>query len=132
VSFDEKILGGINITDGMNATVQVQSNGDPTGGLYAISSDNCHQCADIQFSSDAKNDDSSCKNNTKVTAAPFTGESAKLNANESTATGQAQKDGSSGSSNKVSAAASTRGVVAMQAAAWGAIGAVFVGAMSVL
>lgn len=36
VSFDENILGGINITDGMNATVQVQSNGDPTGGLYAV------------------------------------------------------------------------------------------------
>lgn len=35
IKFDESILG-TNITDGMNATVQVQSNGDPTGGLYAV------------------------------------------------------------------------------------------------
>lgn len=35
VAFDEDTLG-VNITDGMNATVQVQSNGDPTGGLYAV------------------------------------------------------------------------------------------------
>lgn len=35
ITFDESILG-TNITDGMNATVQVQSNGDPSGGLYAV------------------------------------------------------------------------------------------------
>lgn len=35
VTFDKDTLG-VNITDGMNATVQVQSNGDPTGGLYAV------------------------------------------------------------------------------------------------
>jgi hypothetical protein len=35
VVFDESVLG-TNITDGMNATLQVQSNGDPTGGLYAV------------------------------------------------------------------------------------------------
>lgn len=27
---------GVKITDGMNATIQVQSSGDPTGGLYAV------------------------------------------------------------------------------------------------
>jgi hypothetical protein len=37
VDFSAALLG-VNITDGMNATVQVQSNGDPTGGLYAVSS----------------------------------------------------------------------------------------------
>lgn len=40
IIFDEDILG-TNITDGMNATVQVQSNGDPTGGLYAVSAPEC-------------------------------------------------------------------------------------------
>lgn len=35
VSFDQETLG-VEITDGMNATVQVQSRGDPTGGLYAV------------------------------------------------------------------------------------------------
>lgn len=36
IKFDDSVLGGVNITDGMNATVQVQSNGDPSGGLYAV------------------------------------------------------------------------------------------------
>lgn len=35
VDFDSSILG-TNVTDGMNATLQVQSNGDPQGGLYAV------------------------------------------------------------------------------------------------
>lgn len=35
VEFSEDILG-VNVTDGMNATLQVQSNGDPSGGLYAV------------------------------------------------------------------------------------------------
>lgn len=36
VEFSSDVLG-VNITDGMNATLQVQSNGDPSGGLYAVS-----------------------------------------------------------------------------------------------
>lgn len=35
VSVDAAALG-VNVTDGMNATVQVQTNGDPAGGLYAV------------------------------------------------------------------------------------------------
>lgn len=35
VEFNADLLG-VNITDGMNATLQVQSDGDPTGGLYAV------------------------------------------------------------------------------------------------
>lgn len=30
-------ISDLNITDGMNATLQVQSDGDPNGGLYAVS-----------------------------------------------------------------------------------------------
>lgn len=35
VVFDESVLG-TNVTDGMNATLQVQTNGDSGGGLYAV------------------------------------------------------------------------------------------------
>ena len=35
VAINEKLIGR-NLTDGLNATLQVQSNGDPTGGLYAV------------------------------------------------------------------------------------------------
>ncbi|BCR89674.1 putative GPI anchored protein [Aspergillus chevalieri] len=123
VAFDEDILG-VNITDGMNATVQVQSNGDPTGGLYA--------CADIQFSSSTEySNPSSCKNNTNVAAAPFTGEAAQRNANESTANGGAQSGGSS-TSDSDSASTSTGGAVALQTAAWRMLGAAVVGGMAVL
>ena len=38
IEISEQLLG-MNLTDGMNATIQVQTNGDPTGGLYAVSSD---------------------------------------------------------------------------------------------
>ena len=37
IKFDGEKLG-VNLTDGANATVQVQTNGDPTGGLYAVGS----------------------------------------------------------------------------------------------
>lgn len=35
VSFSPAVLG-TNVTDGMNATLQVQTSGDPNGGLYAV------------------------------------------------------------------------------------------------
>jgi hypothetical protein len=35
VSFSPSVLG-TNATDGMNATLQVQSNGHPSGGLYTV------------------------------------------------------------------------------------------------
>ncbi|OOF93503.1 hypothetical protein ASPCADRAFT_52939 [Aspergillus carbonarius ITEM 5010] len=126
VLFDESILG-TNITDGMNATVQVQSNGDPTGGLYA--------CADIQFSSTVEYEEpSSCKNNTGVTAIAFTGAAAQRNANESTSTGEAQDSSSSSSttSSGSSTATSTGGAVALETAAWGMLGAAVVGGMALL
>jgi len=33
---DVTIPSGLNITEGMNATIQIVTNGDPTGGLYAV------------------------------------------------------------------------------------------------
>lgn len=35
VEISQKLIGR-NLTDGMNATLQVQTNGDPSGGLYAV------------------------------------------------------------------------------------------------
>lgn len=89
------------------------------------------QCADIQFSSSAESSDSSCKNNTNVAAAPFTGEAAQRNANESTANGGAQSGGSS-TSDSDSAPTSTGGAAALQTAAWGMLCAAVVGGMTVL
>ena len=37
VEINEKLIGR-NLTNGMNATLQVQTNGDPSGGLYAVCS----------------------------------------------------------------------------------------------
>lgn len=37
VEINEQLIGR-NLTNGMNATLQVQTNGDPTGGLYAVGS----------------------------------------------------------------------------------------------
>ncbi|KAF1962808.1 hypothetical protein CC80DRAFT_361976, partial [Byssothecium circinans] len=55
------IPSGLNITAGTNATIQVVTNGDPSGGLY--------QCGDITFVNTtlSQNDyNDHCKNNTGV------------------------------------------------------------------
>ncbi|KAJ5474341.1 hypothetical protein N7475_003907 [Penicillium sp. IBT 31633x] len=118
VEISQKLIGR-NLTDGMNATLQVQTNGDPSGGLYA--------CADIQFSSDVKyQTPSSCTNNTNIAATAFPKDSAARNANESTSEGQAQSGSSSTTSTSKGAAAP------MQTAAWGVLGAAIVGGIAVL
>lgn len=56
---------GTNVTEGMNATIQVQTNGDPDGGLY--------NCADITFSASAAGPDSGvCVNGSGVTTTTST------------------------------------------------------------
>ncbi|KAJ5372935.1 hypothetical protein N7517_004941 [Penicillium concentricum] len=121
VEINEKLIGR-NLTNGMNATLQVQTNGDPSGGLYA--------CADIQFSSDVKyQTPSACSNNTNLVATAFSKDAAARNANESTAEGQAQ----SGSSSPSSTSSTSKGAaMPMQTAAWGVIGAALVGGIAVL
>ncbi|KAJ5952936.1 uncharacterized protein N7479_011349 [Penicillium vulpinum] len=128
VEINEKLIGR-NLTNGMNATLQVQTNGDPSGGLYA--------CADIQFSSDVTyQTPSACTNNTNLAATAFPKDSAVRNANESTADGQAQSGSSSSSSSSTSASAPTStskgAAVPMQTAAWGLLGAALVGGIAVL
>ncbi|KAJ5787581.1 hypothetical protein N7457_002571 [Penicillium paradoxum] len=118
VEINEKLIGR-NLTNGMNATLQVQTNGDPTGGLYA--------CADIQFSSSVTyQTPSTCTNNTNLAATAFPKDSARRNANESTGEGQAQ-------SGFPLTTASSKGVaVPMQTAAWGMLGAAIAGGIAVL
>ncbi|GLI77849.1 hypothetical protein PoHVEF18_006145 [Penicillium ochrochloron] len=128
VEFSADTLG-VNITDGMNATLQVQSNGDPSGGLYA--------CADVQFSSSVTySEPSSCSNNTNVVASLFPSAAAQRNANESTSTGGAQGSssgsGSSSSSSNTTTTTSKGAAVPLQTAAWGMLGVAFAGGMAVL
>ncbi|KAJ5143561.1 uncharacterized protein N7515_002348 [Penicillium bovifimosum] len=118
VEINEKMIGR-NLTNGMNATLQVQTNGDPTGGLYA--------CADVQFSSDITYEKPpACTNNTNLVATAFPEAAAKRNANESTAEGDAQSGGSSTTSTSKGAAAP------MQTAAWGVLGAAVAGGLAIL
>ncbi|KAL1960490.1 hypothetical protein VTO42DRAFT_7789 [Malbranchea cinnamomea] len=121
ISLSEEVLG-TQLEDGMNATVQVVTNGDPVGGLY--------NCIDITFSSDAVTEvPVTCTNSTGVTAEFFTGEAAGRNANESTPNGQPQ--GGSGSDG---ASPSESGNVAapLQTAAWGILGAAVAGGIALL
>ncbi|KAB8231938.1 hypothetical protein ETB97_004825 [Aspergillus alliaceus] len=125
VTFEESVVG-VKLTEGMNATLQVQSNGDPSGGLYA--------CADIQFTNTDYSEPSSCSNNTGVKATSFPEDAAKRNANESTADGKAQSGSSTSSSSTTSSgsATSTAGAVALETAAWGMLGAAVVGGIAML
>ncbi|EAS27427.1 expression library immunization antigen 1 [Coccidioides immitis RS] len=117
VSLDEQRLG-VKPVDGMNATLQVVTNGDPNGGLY--------NCADITFSSTTEYTvPSSCKNGTGVTATPFSGEAATRNANESTPNGQPQR-GNSGSGPTSNIAGH------LETATWGVLGAIVVGGVALL
>ncbi|TKX21401.1 hypothetical protein C1H76_6475 [Elsinoe australis] len=76
---------GLNITEGTNATIQVVTNGDGSGGLY--------NCADITFTStplSTEQYNNNCKNSTGIETRPLEG--AARNANE-TASGGSDTDG---------------------------------------
>ncbi|KAG9832027.1 hypothetical protein KCU98_g12595, partial [Aureobasidium melanogenum] len=105
---------GLNITDGMNATIQVVTNGDPNGGLY--------NCADITFTSTPLTTaeySADCQNSTGVTAEALTNAG---NANQSTAdaTGIAA---SSGASSATSGSKTSTGAAAQATLAGFALGA---------
>ena len=68
---------GLNVTDGTNATIQVQTNGDPSGGLY--------NCADITFSASAPGPaDGVCTNQTGVSTSTSTVSSPNLTSSSTT------------------------------------------------
>ncbi|KAK2803681.1 hypothetical protein FQN50_006897 [Emmonsiellopsis sp. PD_5] len=119
IKLTEELLG-TPLTEGMNATLQVVTNGDPTGGLY--------NCADLTFASiTTLTVPTTCKNGTGVTAKPFSGEAAARNANESTPNGQAQSGGSDPES-----PSSTGAAMPLQTAAWGVMGAAVLGGVALL
>ncbi|KAF3490734.1 expression library immunization antigen 1 [Arthroderma uncinatum] len=126
VKLTEEVLG-FKPKEGMDATLQVLSNGDPTGGLY--------HCVDITFSSSAKySKPDSCKNGTGIEAFPFQGDAARRNANESTPNGQQQPGrGGSGAGGSPTQTPTPSGNMApIQTAAWGVLGAAIVGGVALL
>ncbi|WEW61407.1 hypothetical protein PRK78_006897 [Emydomyces testavorans] len=125
VSLDGKLLG-VALQDGMNATLQVVTNGDPKGGLY--------NCADLTFSSTTDfSVPSKCTNGTGVTAMPFSGDASKRNANQSTPNGQAQQGGGGSPSQSSGQAPKSSNVAApLETAAWGILGAIVAGGVAVL
>ncbi|KAK6007614.1 hypothetical protein QM012_004428 [Aureobasidium pullulans] len=117
---------GLNITDGMNATIQVVTNGDPNGGLY--------NCADITFTSTpltAAQYSADCQNSTGVTAEALTNAG---NANQSTtdATNSAASSGSSSATASAASSAATGSKTSTGAAAQATFASFALGAMGVL
>lgn len=117
---------GLNITDGMNATIQVVTNGDPSGGLY--------NCADITFTSTpltAAEYSADCQNSTGVSAEALTSAG---NANQSTtdATNSAASSGSSSATASAASSAATGSKASTGAAAQATFAGFALGAMGVL
>ncbi|GAM37694.1 GPI anchored protein [Talaromyces pinophilus] len=127
-------LSSLNLTDGQNATLQVVTDGDTGGGLFA--------CADITFSSSlTKNSPTSCANASSVSASALSGADGARTANLSNSDGSAQSGStasSSSSSGSTSATASasssthTGAAVTLQTAGWGVLGSAFVACLALL
>ncbi|KAI4194523.1 MAG: hypothetical protein LQ346_003663 [Caloplaca aetnensis] len=73
---DVQIPESLGVQDGDNATIQVVTNGDPTGGLY--------NCADITFSS-TNTTASDCTNGKGVQQTQYTGRFSNANGTDSAA-----------------------------------------------
>ncbi|KAL2844981.1 hypothetical protein BJY01DRAFT_235087 [Aspergillus pseudoustus] len=140
IELTEELLG-VELVDGLNVTLQVQTNSHPSGGLYS--------CADLTLTTATVDPpaDSVCSNNTGITASAFSGAAAERHANESTPEGQSQSgsddhsDHSSGDNsttgNETSSADSpeeTDGAAALRASAigWVSLAAVVVGGLFAL
>ncbi|KAI9844088.1 MAG: hypothetical protein M1837_005802 [Sclerophora amabilis] len=113
---------GVTAEDGTNATIQVVTSGDPSGGLY--------NCADITFRTDAPKA-SSCSNGTDVETKPYEGP--YLNANGTGEAGESasETETASETASETSAAAATpsqTGAATKRALEWGISGA-FLAAM---
>jgi len=87
------IPGNMGITEGMNATIQVLTNGDPDGGLY--------QCTDVTFTSAALSQsdyNSHCQNSTGVTASFVGGNSPNVTSGSGSTTSSSAGTASSSTS----------------------------------
>lgn len=143
VMLSEDVVG-FKPTEGMDATIQVLSNGDPNGGLFHVRVFPLYiwllrhanmitaQCIDITFTGSAHySKPDSCKNGTGIEAMPFSGEAARRNANESTPNGQPQ-GGSGGGSGGGESPKPTGNSAPIQTAAWGVLGAAIAGGVALL
>jgi len=117
---------GASLRDGLNATLQVVTNGDPKGGLY--------NCADLTFSSTTPqlSRPSSCVNGTGVTAVALSGDAAKRNANASTPNGQAQDGQAQDGQAPPPKSGAGRVAALLGTVAWGIPGAVVIGGAALL
>ncbi|KAL2820078.1 hypothetical protein BJX63DRAFT_337525 [Aspergillus granulosus] len=139
IELSEEILG-VELVDGLNVTLQVQTNAHPSGGLYS--------CADLTLTTATVDPpaDSVCSNNTGVTAIAFSGAAAERHANASTPEGEAQSasddehaghDDESSTGNETSTADSpeeTDAAAALRASAmgWASLGALVLGGLFAL
>jgi len=115
---DVMIPSDLNITDGTQGTIQVVTNGDPSGGLY--------QCADVTFTSaplSQSDYDSNCRNSTGVSAS-FTDASPLPNGTASST--EPAASGSASASDAATSATSSAG------GARQTVGAVLLGAAGLL
>ncbi|KAL8697303.1 MAG: hypothetical protein Q9201_007193 [Fulgogasparrea decipioides] len=94
---DVKVPESLGAKEGDNATIQVVTNGDPTGGLY--------NCADITFSA-TNTSAQECTNGKGVTTTKYTGKSANANGTDSTAASSTMSMGSSSGTGTPSATGS--------------------------
>ncbi|CAF9912243.1 MAG: hypothetical protein HETSPECPRED_000886 [Heterodermia speciosa] len=109
-------------TEGLNATIQVVTNGDPQGGLY--------NCADITFTSSAPTG-TECKNGTGIRATDYTGEFA--NANGTGAAANASGTGSAAGATGTGSTGQTGAVGKLNVAGWTlVVGGAAVGAAALL
>ncbi|KAF2404739.1 hypothetical protein EJ06DRAFT_463174, partial [Trichodelitschia bisporula] len=128
---DNFCIGGVNVPSsvkaGDNGTILVLTNGDPSGGLYQVSSTNepC-QCADVTFT-DAPLSTSDytdhCKNSTGVTATLFSGAQADASPNGTTTSGGKTSSAASSAASTAAAAKPSSGAGRVGAWAVGVLGA---------
>lgn len=141
---DVPLPADLKITEGMNATVQVVTDGEGGGGLYNVrfpplfssplTETNGPQCADITFTSTAPTVPSTCSNGTGVMATLLPAAEAAINANASSATGGPASGGESASASGsvASATASPTGGANVLARGAGAVGVVVLGVAALL
>ncbi|OJD35295.1 gpi anchored protein [Diplodia corticola] len=113
-----EVPAGANLTAGMNATIQVVTNGDPEGGLY--------QCADVtltdeMLSTDAY--DAHCTNSSGVTAQAISNprnanETSESSGDSSSSTTSSSASGTAASSASGASSTASAGAAAANVGSW--------------
>ncbi|GAB7348057.1 hypothetical protein MBLNU459_g6092t2 [Dothideomycetes sp. NU459] len=120
-----RIPAGLNIAEGTNATIQVVTNGDPSGGLY-----NVHITFTSTLLSTAEYS-SNCQNSTGVSAKAITDNTVNANSSSSSTTSSSTSSASGTSAGSATAAASATSTSA-GAAAQATLAGFALGAIGVL